>query len=84
MSEWKFVSKRDLNCVQPVHQVQLINMQKFVELTWVPNIAGYDTREQNNKGILVLIWLDNAAMTFLTMAATPKFAAAALPGHHVH
>ncbi len=53
-------------------------MQEVVAPTWVPDLAGYDTREQNNKNIPRMIRLDNAAMTFLTMAATPKFAAAVL------
>ncbi len=71
-----FVSRTDPNCIQLDHQMQLIDMQKGVEPTWIPNVAGYDSRDQ--PGISLLIQLANTAMTLLTMAAMPKFAAAAL------
>ncbi len=78
MRQRQFVSRTDPNCEQLDHQVQLIDMQKVVEPTWVPSMAGYDTRDQNQKGYPMLIQLSNTAMTLLIMAAMPKFTAAAL------
>ncbi len=72
------MSRTNPNCEQLDHQMQLIDMQKVIELTWVPSVAGYDTTDQNQKGFPMLIQLANAAMTLLTMAAMPKFTAAAL------
>ncbi len=42
-----FVSKTDPNCEQLDHQMQLIDMPKVAEPTWIPSVAGYDTKDQD-------------------------------------
>ncbi len=74
----QFLSRTDPNCEQLDHQMQLIDMQKVVELTWIPSMAGCDARDQDQQGFPLLIQLANVAMTLLTMAAMPKFASTAL------